>query len=285
MKRGARTRTLLSGPQVLQSRTESFEKIERRSAHSQIPAAHGDSMQGHVHHLPSVARAAALVEVGHVVARWEGAVWHLLTQELAQRTPALADVVLEQSLLRHQAAHLLHMVQVHLLALVREVAPEERVEELLQHGVVHAGGPAELRDELVLWISHAPVHRLHHRSESPVRHIVSKTCRGEENINVRMPRVDIPSRKDDLGIGVGLNQLFGKGASRPVADSLISLSVIRLRYKTESDRSIAPGSHPAAYPIPSAQTRQRHRTWRTVRRATSDSREDSRRWRTSCGRC
>lgn len=161
--KGARTRA-----QGLQSRTESFEEIKHRSTRSQIRAAHSDGMQGAVHHLPSVARAAALVEVGHVVARREGGVRHLLAQEFAQRTPALADVVLEQSLRWHQAAHLLHMFQVHLLALVGEVALEERVEELLQHGIVHAGGPAELRDELVLWIGHAPVHRLHHRSGSPL---------------------------------------------------------------------------------------------------------------------
>lgn len=35
-----------------------------------------------------------------------------------------------------------------------------------------------------------------------------------------MPRVNLTSGQDDLGVGVGFDQFFGKGTGRPVADSL-----------------------------------------------------------------
>lgn len=130
-------------------------------ASSQDGTTHGDSLQGSVHHLVAVTGGAALVEVGHVVTAGEGSVGHLLVKELAQRAPAIVDVVFKQAVGGHQAADLSNMLVVDLLSLALEVAAEESLEELVQHGVVHAGGPAEVGDELVLGVADTPVDGLH----------------------------------------------------------------------------------------------------------------------------
>ena len=128
---------------------------------SQDSTTHGDSLQGSVQHLVTVAGAAALVEIGHIVTTGERSVGHLLLKELAKRTPAVIDVVLQKAALRNHAADLSNVLVVNLLALTLEVTTEESLEELVQHGVVHAGGPAEVRDKLVLWVTDTPVDGLH----------------------------------------------------------------------------------------------------------------------------
>lgn len=138
--------------------------LERHSgsqASRQQGTAHRDSLQGSVEHLATVAAAAALEEVGHVVAAGEGRVGDVLAKELAQRAPAFADLVLEQTLGGNQGADQGDVVLVDLLALVGEVAAEEGLEELAQHRVVHAGGPAEVGDEAVFGVGDAPVDGLH----------------------------------------------------------------------------------------------------------------------------
>jgi len=161
--------------------------------------ANGDSLESGVHHLVTVTGAATLVEVGHVVTTGEGGVRNLLLEELAQGAPAVVDVVLQETILGHQAADLGDMLLVHLLALTGEVATEERLEELVEHGVVHAGGPAEVRHELVLGVADAPVDGLH------------DGC---------VPGVDVAGGQDDLGVRVGLDQLLGESTGGPVAHGL-----------------------------------------------------------------
>lgn len=162
-------------------------------------SAHSNSLQSDVHHLVAVAGAAALVKVGHVVAAGERCIGNLLLEELAQRSPAVVNVVLQQAVRGHQAANLGNMLVVDLLALAGEVAAEEGLEELVEHGVIHAGGPAKVRDELVLGVADAPVDGLHDRS---------------------VPRIDIPGGQNDFGVGVGLNQFLCKRAGGPVAHGL-----------------------------------------------------------------
>ena len=60
------------------------------------------------------------------------------------------------------------MLVVYLLALVGEVALEEGVEEFLQHGVVHASAPGEVREELEFGFGDAPPHGFHRRAGSKV---------------------------------------------------------------------------------------------------------------------
>lgn len=138
-----------------------------RGPGSQNSSSVDNSLQGGVHHLSAVAGAASGVEVAHVVSTREGSVRHFLPEELAERAPSVVDVVLQQSLGRHQAAHFSDVVQVNLLALVGEVTPEEGFEKLGQHGIVHASRPADVRGEPVLRISGSPVDSLHHRSVYP----------------------------------------------------------------------------------------------------------------------
>lgn len=159
----------------------------------------GDGLQSSVHHLVTVAGAAALVEVGHVVATGEGGVGGLLLEELAQGSPAVVVVVLQETLLGDEGADLGHVLVVHLLTLVGEITTEEGLEELVQHGVVHAGGPAEVRHKLVLRVTDTPVDGLHDGG---------------------VPRVDVAGGQDDLGVGIGLNQLLGESTGGPVAHGL-----------------------------------------------------------------
>lgn len=139
---------------------ESFESHGGGQSSGQQRSSHGDGLQSRVEHLHAVAGAAACEEVGHVVTAGERSVRDLFAQELAQRAP-VSDRVLQQPLWRHQAADLVNVVLVHLLALVGEVAAEEGLEELVQHGVVHAGGPAEVGHEFVLRVRDSPVDGLH----------------------------------------------------------------------------------------------------------------------------
>jgi hypothetical protein len=148
---------------------EALENHGSGSSSRQQGSTHGDSLQSHIHHLAPVACAAAVEEVRHVVSTGEGSVRDLLAQELAQRSPAIFDLVLEQSLRRNQAANLRHVIKIDLLALVGEVAAEERFEELVQHGVVHAGGPAEVGNEAVFGIGDTPVNGLHDGTANGVR--------------------------------------------------------------------------------------------------------------------
>lgn len=138
-----------------------LERHRGSQASRQQGTAHSDSLQGSVEHLATVAAAAALEEVGHVVTAGEGRVGDVLAEELAQRAPAFADLVLEQALGGHQGADQSDVVLVDLLALVGEVAAEESLEELAQHRIVHAGGPAEVGDEAVFGVGDAPVDGLH----------------------------------------------------------------------------------------------------------------------------
>jgi hypothetical protein len=138
-------RTSISTREPLESQGSSETSSKQRPTN-------GDSLESGVHHLVTVPCAAALVEVSHVVAAGERSIGDLLFKELAERGPAVVDVVFEQTLRGNQAADLGDMILVDLLALAGKIASEEGLEELVQHGVVHARGPAEVRDELVLWV-------------------------------------------------------------------------------------------------------------------------------------
>lgn len=140
---------------------EALEEHGSSETSSQEGTTHSNSLEGSVHHLVTVTSAATLVEVGHVVTTGERSVGDLLLEELAERSPAIIDVVLQQTVRGHQAADLGNVLIVDLLALAGEVSTEEGLEEFVEHGVVHARGPAELRDKLVLRVADAPVDGLH----------------------------------------------------------------------------------------------------------------------------
>jgi hypothetical protein len=110
---------------------ETLESHGSSEPSSDDGTAHGNSLQCGVGHLAPVATTAALEEVGHVVSTGEGSVRNFLAEELTQRAPAVADLVLEEPLWGNEAADLCDMVLVDLLALVGEVAAEEGVEELV----------------------------------------------------------------------------------------------------------------------------------------------------------
>lgn len=141
---GAKTSILARG-ETLESHSSSEASGKQRTTNR-------DGLEGSVHHLVTVAGAAALVEVGHVVAAGEGGVRDLLLEELAERCPAVVDVVFEQTLGGNHAADLGDVILIDLLALSGEVTAEECLKELVQHGVVHSSCPAEVRHELVLWV-------------------------------------------------------------------------------------------------------------------------------------
>lgn len=189
----------INDPHLAGKTGEVLEGHERGEAGGYERTTDGQGLEGRVHHLVAVAGAAALVEVGHVVATGERGVGHLLTQELAQGAPAIVDVVLEETLLGDQAADLGDVLLVDLLALVGEVTTEEGLEELVQHGVVHARRPAEVGDELVLRVADTPVDGLHDGG---------------------VPGIDVAGGEDDLCVGVGLDELLGEGTGGPVADGL-----------------------------------------------------------------
>jgi hypothetical protein len=131
--------------ETLESKTGSESSGKQRATNS-------NGLEGSVHHLVAVTGAAALIEIGHVVSAGERGVGDFFFEELAERGPTVVNVVFKQTLGRDQTADLGDVVFVHLLALAWEVSTEERLEELVKHGVVHAGSPAEVRNELVLWV-------------------------------------------------------------------------------------------------------------------------------------
>lgn len=147
----------------------------------------------------AVASAASLVKVGHVIATGERSIGKFFLEELAQGAPAVVDIVFQETIRGNQAADQLHMFIVDLLALAGEVSAEEGLEEGVEHGVVHASRPAEVGNQLVLGVAHSPVNGLHDGS---------------------VPGIHVAGGQDDLGVRVGFDKLFGKGASGPVADGL-----------------------------------------------------------------
>lgn len=151
----------MSGNEVNLSPDKALEGHSGSQPSGQDGTAHGECLQSSVHHLAPVAAAAALEEVGHVVATRKLGVGHLLSEEFAQRAIAVANLVFEQALWRHQTADLSDVVLVDLLALVGEVATEEGLEELAQHGVVHASSPAEVGNEAVFPVGDTPPNGLH----------------------------------------------------------------------------------------------------------------------------
>ena len=64
------------------------------------------------------------------------------------------------------------MVQVHLLALVGEVPTEEGLEELAQHGVVHASSPAEVGNKAVFPVRDTPPDSFHDGSKGLISKFV-----------------------------------------------------------------------------------------------------------------
>ena len=145
----------------IRSPTEALESHSSGQSGRQEGSTHRDSLQGSIHHLVPVAGTATLEEVGHIISTGEWSVGDVFSQEFTQRAPAIANLVLQQTLRWNQAADFVNVILVHLLALVGEVPAEEGLEELVQHRVVHAGSPAEVRNEAVLRIAHTPKHSLH----------------------------------------------------------------------------------------------------------------------------
>lgn len=148
----------------MKSPSESLESHGGSQACGHQCATHGDGLQSSVHHLAPVAGAATLEEIGHVVATREWGVRNIFSKELAQRAPAITDLVFQQALGRHQAADFSHVVLVDLLALVGEVPTEEGLEELAQHGIVHAGRPTEIGNKTVFPVRNTPPDGLHDRT-------------------------------------------------------------------------------------------------------------------------
>lgn len=81
-------------------------------------------------------------------------------QELAQRLPTLAHLVLKQVLRGHESAKLGVVVVEDLLAVFIEVAFEKRRPEFVQHGCVEARAPVPLGHEFELEVVGAPVYCL-----------------------------------------------------------------------------------------------------------------------------
>lgn len=181
------------------SPTEALESHSSGQSGRQERSTHRDSLQGSVHHLVPIAGTATLEEIGHVISTGKWSVGDIFSQKFTQRAPAIADLVLQQALRWDQAADFVDVILVHLLALVGEVPAEEGLEKLVQHRVVHAGSPAEVRNKAVFRIAHTPKDSLH------------DGC---------MPRVHITSSQNNLSIRVGFNQLFSKSTGGPIADSL-----------------------------------------------------------------
>lgn len=96
------------------------------------------------------------VEIRHVIPPREGRIGDLFAQELAERAPSLADLVFQQLFGGYETAHFSHMVQVNLFALVGEIAAEECFKEFVQHGEVHAGGPAEVGYQAMFGVGNSP---------------------------------------------------------------------------------------------------------------------------------
>ncbi len=166
-------------------------------------------------------------KVFRVVGSREGLVRNGLAEVLAQRSPAGAHAVLEQLAGWDKLANLLVVLVEPFLPRVLKVVVEEILPELAQHGMVQSSGPVEVRDSPELGVVGAPAHRLHDRS---------------------VPGVNVSCGDDNLGLGVGLDQFFGKRDGGPIADSLavaeksIPLLTAELAFAFELGRK---GVHPA----------------------------------------
>ncbi|EIT78839.1 hypothetical protein AO1008_06348 [Aspergillus oryzae 100-8] len=200
------------------SPTEALESHSSGQSGRQERSTHRDSLQGSVHHLVPIAGTATLEEIGHVISTGKWSVGDIFSQKFTQRAPAIADLVLQQALRWDQAADFVDVILVHLLALVGEVPAEEGLEKLVQHRVVHAGSPAEVRNKAVFRIAHTPKDSLHDGSVG--YQLADKSPQIYSSVNLRMPRVHITSSQNNLSIRVGFNQLFSKSTGGPIADSL-----------------------------------------------------------------
>jgi hypothetical protein len=79
--------------------------------------------------------SASLEKIGHAVATGELAVGHLFTQEFAEWASSIANAIFQQILRRRESADLRNVILVDLLALAREVAAKESLEEFREHGM------------------------------------------------------------------------------------------------------------------------------------------------------
>lgn len=105
-------------------------------------------MDGRRPDLAGVVAAEPPLEVANGVGKGERRGGGILAQELAQGAPALADVVLEQALGRHQLADAVVVPLEDLDAAVLKIALEQPVPEGQQHGAVEREGPVKVRDDL-----------------------------------------------------------------------------------------------------------------------------------------
>lgn len=199
---------------------ERDESLSLSSQHAHEDVAHEadndpphEQADGDVHHLVPVPPAAAgdevrsVVDVGELLGLGDA-----LAEEVAQGLPALLDAELEQAvrvaaLVGGEAHALLVVAAVDVLAAVDKVALEEGVEEHLEHGVVHLGGPGAREAEGQVGVGE--------HAQLGVRRAPVDGGQGR-----LVPRVHVTARKHDLGLGVHLHQLLGKGTRGPVAHGL-----------------------------------------------------------------
>lgn len=154
----------------------------------------------HIPHLVPVAAARLAHKLLVVIdIRKRNVLRHRLPQKLAQRAPALGDLILEQPVPRHEAANLLTVTPEDLLPPAGKVPLEKGVKQLPQQGVVHAGRPVHARQVAELGVRGAPVDRLEGRG---------------------VPGVDVAGGQDDLGLGVRGDEVGGKGGGGPAAHGL-----------------------------------------------------------------
>lgn len=199
--------------QLIVTRQSSRQDTHEHVAHKANNDPPHEQAQGHVEHLHAVppARAGhkvtAVIDIGELLA-----FGHTLAEEVAQGLPSFLDAELEQTLgvlaaIGGQVDHVGVVAAVDILAGRGKGTLEEGVEEHLEHGVVHLGGPGagEAKGEDLVA----------ERGELVVGGAPKDGGHGGF-----VPAVDLTSGQDNLGLGVDLDKLLGESTSGPVAYGL-----------------------------------------------------------------
>ena len=114
-----------------------------------------------IHHLSAIAGLAPVDETICVVTFRKRNFRRFVAKKVAQRLPAGANLVLEQTLLGNKLAQLGVVVDEALFASVLKVTVEEAVPELAQHGIVEVRGPVEVGEPTEFRVVGAPINGLH----------------------------------------------------------------------------------------------------------------------------
>lgn len=176
-------------------------------------------------------------------------------------------MILEQVLLRDDATYPFVVFVVFAPSAIRKIAIKEDVEELLEHWVVHACSPVDVRSVSQLRVRDAPPDRAENRV---------------------IPGVHVARGENHFGLWVGCDELLAESDRWPITYCLPAIRVRILYCGGRTMRVIREvdllGSVQEADPTPVSQRCRPHHTWQRMLVAIRGNPRGSRHSRSSYGR-